>query len=467
MERPAKRHHPFDRKTSGLPDLRTEAMTDRRHQSTEWHTTCRDWLPALPEPGKGTLMVRPRSPMRMLSRCLLSLALPGALVAASTPTMTPTPARAPAVTGPDTQLVDRVIPAYGMYLQRGVGIDAAAAALAQESLRFAADVEAKVMAGELRRGAATFGIATDARGLPIRGAQPQITARAPLSEERTLLALFDATVKMRERLTPSGISAPIAEHQHIDASLSALTRAAELLRFGLGDDIYTDLDARSVAWKQRIYAARLQVRETRIAEVMAADRRISRSRAEQTVNAQPLIIPEIDLLDIPQDVRDAVEVTITADEPTPAKPPATRRTPTVQPAPTAPAIPEPSPSVNDLPVFEEPVFEEPAAPEPVEALPELWVEPQPAAPAPEPEPEPAMPEWEPVVEPEPVPALPEPEPVVPEAEPMADPEAPAAEEPEAPAAEEPEPEAAPEPAMEAVPAPAPAPVLDLDDLPDL
>lgn len=423
--------------------------------------------------------------MRMLSRCLLSLALPGALIAASqsgTPTMTPTPAKPPAVTGPDNHLIDRVIPAYGMYLQRGVGIDAAAAALARESLRFAADVEAKVMAGELRRGAATFGVATDDKGLPLRGAQPEITPREPLPEERTLLALFDATVKMRERLTPSGISAPIAEHQHIDASLSALTRAAELLRFGLGDDTYTDLDARAVAWKQRIYAARLQVREARIAEVMAGDKRMNRKRAEQAVDAQPLIIPDIDLLDIPQDVRDAVQVTITADgaestEPTAPMPP--------EPAPASPepeAEPEPaaepaSPSVDDLPALDAPV-----EPEPVDAMPAPMEEPQPAepepaAPAMETEPEPAVPEPEAAMEPEPEPAQPEPmpepepEPAAPEPEPVAEPEPAAPEpmaEPEPEAAPEPEPAAA-EPAVEAAPEPepAPAPVLDLDDLPDL
>lgn len=422
--------------------------------------------------------------MRMLSRCLLSLALPGALFAASEPsstipTMAPTPAKAPPITGPDNQLVDRVIPAYGMYLPRGVDIDVAAAQLAQQAMRFAADVEAKVMAGELRRGAATYGIATDAKGLPVRGAQPEITARAPLPEERTLLALFDATVKMRERLTPSGISAPIAEHQHIDAALSALTRAAELLRFGLGDDTYTDLDARSVAWKQRIYAARLQVRETRIAELMSADKRLNRSRAEAEVDSQPLVIPEIDLLDIPDDVRDAVQVTITAEEPEaeaetkkPAKP--TSKKPAkpapepaaMQPEPTAPepAAPEPtapepaSPSVDDLPTLD-PVEPEPAAEMPAPAEPEA--EPEPAAPVMEVEPEPEAPVMEPeAAAPEPM-AEPEPLPE-PEAAPQPAPEAPTEPEPA-----EPEVEAAPAPAPAPEPEPAPAPAFDLDDLPDL
>ena len=401
--------------------------------------------------------------MRVLSRCLFALVVPAVVLSASeaAPVMIPTPAKAPAVTGPNNNLVDRVIPAYGMNLPRGVMLDLNAAQLAITARAFAADVEAKVLSGELRRGAATFAVATDSKGLPVRGAEPQITARIPLPEEIQLLALFDATVKTQARLSPSGMSAPIAEHQQLDEALAALSRAAEMLRLGLGDDLYIDLDARAVAWKQRIYAARIQVRETRIAELMSSNKKLSRRAAEEKVDAEPLVIPDIDLIDIPDSVRDAVTVKIPAPGEETAKPgkiakPAKPAKPAKAAKPTDPEVAEPAPAQlePEAAMPEEASPSEPAATAP--ALPDLG-----ELPTLEPEP---MPELAPELPAEPAveePAMAEPAP----AEPMPVEEA-------LPAVEETLPAEAPAPVAEPAPAPAPAreapaPALNLDDLPDL
>jgi len=405
--------------------------------------------------------------MRVLSRCLFALVVPAVVLSASeaAPVMTPTPAKAPAVTGPNNNLVDRVIPAYGMNLPRGVMLDLNAAQLAITARAFAADVEAKVLSGELRRGAATFAVATDSNGLPVRGAEPQITARIPLPEEIQLLALFDATVKTQARLSPSGISAPIAEHQQLDEALAALSRAAEMLRLGLGDDLYIDLDARAVAWKQRIYAARIQVRETRIAELMSSNKKLSRRAAEEKVDAEPLVIPDIDLIDIPDSVRDAVTVKTPAPGEETAKP--AKAAKPMDPVVAEPALAQPEPEAA---MPEETSPSEPAATAP--ALPDLG-----ELPTLEPEP---MPELAPELPAEPAveePAMAEPAPAEPmpveEALPAVEETLPA-EEPAAvaePAAEE-MPAEAPAPVAEPAPAPAPAleapaPALNLDDLPDL
>lgn len=381
----------------------------------------------------------------MLRRCIITACLPVVVLSAAD-TVQPTPSKAPVPTGTRNQLVDRVIPAYGMTLQRGPVIDLSAAGLARRAVGFAAEVEARVMAGELHRVGPSFSIPRDSKGVATPGAQPQVIPRKPLPEEVELLELFDATVTLRERLSPPGLSLPIPEQQDLDEAMSSLSRAAELLRQGLGDDTYTDLDARAVAWQQRYHLARAQVRDAKIAELMSTGQ--SRAKAEQAVDAMTLDVPTPSLEGIPEELR-AVVV-----EEAPAK----AETPAPEAQPAAAPTPEPKPEPSDLPPLE-------AEPEPSDLPPLDAPEPAPAAEPeamPEPAPEPAEPEAMPEPKPEPAPAPAEPEPAVePEPEPMPAQPAP-----------EPEPAAEPEPAPapaepEPAPAPAPAPALDLDDLPDL
>lgn len=381
----------------------------------------------------------------MLRRCIITACLPVVVLSAAD-TVQPTPSKAPVPTGVRNQLVDRVIPAYGMTLKRGPVIDLSAAGLARRAVGFAAEVEARVMAGELHRVGPSFSIPLDSKGVAVANAQPQVIPRKALPEEVELLKLFDATVTLRERLSPPGLSLPIPEQQDLDEAMSSLARAAELLRQGLGDDTYTDLDARAVAWQQRYHLARAQVRDAKIAELMSAGQ--SRAKAEQAVDAMTLDIPTPSLEGIPEELRAAVVEEAPAKAETPA------------PKPAAAPTPAPKPEPSDLPPLE-------AEPEPSDLPPLEAPEPAPAAEPeamPEPAPEPAEPEALPEPEPEPAPAPAEPEPAV-EAEPEPMPAQP---EPEPEPAAEPEPEPAPAPAEpEPAPAPAPAPALDLDDLPDL
>jgi hypothetical protein len=410
--------------------------------------------------------------MPVLRRCVLTLALPAAMFAASDiPTFAPTPARAPKASGRTTMLVDRVIPGYGMDLPRRLNMNLSAADLALRARDLAATVEAGVMAGTLHRASPSYGVATDKRGNAINGASAQIMPRQVLPEETELLALFDQTVTLLDQLQPRGLSAPIPEHQLLDEALSSLTRAAELLRLGLGDDTYTDLDARTILWQQRFRQVRSATREQTINELMATTPKLSRRDAEAKVDAMDLEVTDIEI----GEVTDAMRSAVTAKDPTPVeapKPaPAPKAMPKAAPAPEPVAEPAAPAPADDLP----PLVEEPA---PAPAEPDIEFTPAPAEPEPEAAPAPAEPEPEAAPapaepEPEAAPAEPEPEaapaPAEPEPEAAAEPEPmPAVEEPAA--AAEPEPEAAPapaEPEPAAAPEPKPAPAIDLDDLPDL
>lgn len=381
--------------------------------------------------------------MSTLRALLIPLALPAALAAAETaaaapaptvPAMAPTPSNPPMPIGRHNHLVDRAIPAYGMNLHRTAVIDLTAAQLVGAVRRLVADVDTKTMSGALHRPAPTYAIPTDEKGQPIKNAAPQLVQRKPLDEEQRLMALVEALTKREVILRPGGISAPIPEQQLLDAAFADLARAAEALSLGIGDELYTNLEAQHTAWLQRYHFALAKAREDKIAELMNGPDKLSRSRAEAAVSKMDFLseLPAMDdtpaaQAPAPQSAKPApapAEAPATVPEPEPAPAPApAAELPAAEPAPAAPA---------------EPVAE-PALP-PVEAAPEAAapVEAAPAVPAAEAAPEaPAM---------EAAPA---------EAAPA-----------EAAPAEAAPAEAAPAPEAPAEPAPAPAPA-DAGALPDL
>ena len=332
-----------------------------------------------------------------LRSLLLPLALPTMLAAAEPQVMRPTPAKPPAPIGRHNHLTDRVIPAYGMNLHRASLIDLSTAQLVAEIRRLVGEVDARVMGSGLHRGAPTLAMPTEKRGKQTKTAVPQSLERQPLEEEKRLMALVEALTKRELQLRPEGISAPIPEQQMIDEAFADLSRAAASLSFGLGDELYTNLEAQHSAWQQRYRQALDQARATKIAELTSGPKKLTRAQAEAAVANMDLIseLPAVEDTPATEAPSEPVVPTVPAPDmpavpvdqtpPTPADelPPVEPAVVPVAPVDELPPV-EPEGAPIRAPVIEVPAAEEALPPAMPEALPEAE-----AAPAAESEPVPA------------------------------------------------------------------------------
>ncbi len=326
------------------------------------------------------------------------------LAAGGAETMQPTPARAPTPETPGSHLIDRVIPAYGMTAVQNDG-RSRAGDLFTRVHAFLGDVEAKVMSGDLHRGS-TAPAAKD--GKKRKKDEPAAPAqRTALPEEQQLQALYDELVAADAHLRPAGSTAeiPATEQWQIDGCYADLARAAELLRLGLGDAAWNDLDAQHGAWAARYHSGPGPAREAKLNELMK-EKKLSRREAEEELvrmrweapypDARTIELPTAPVAptEVPAAAKPVVEAARAVA--TPVATPVV--TPVVEPEPATPAVaetPAEEPAAVEEPVAEtpaeEPAMETPVEPEPVaEPEPEPAVEkPAPPAAKPTPAPEPA------------------------------------------------------------------------------
>jgi len=335
---------------------------------------------------------------------LLTVLVPALVFAGdSLPQIAPTPAKPPKATADTFYLVDKVIPAYGMRYLPYEHADRALA-LVNDIKAFVAEVDSKTMEGSLHRAPPPPPSDHKAKDKdkPAPLAMPGV--RTPLPEEVTLNDLLGRLVVLEQRLKASRpAELPIPEQWTIDGALSDLHRAADLLRLGLNDGTYTSLEAQQRAWLQAYLGWAVQAREQKIAQMMAANKKLSRKDVEAQLEKtgwKPSY-PEAGQV-----------VTAPGAVPAPAAPAAK---PEAKPA----APPEAKPAEPAVPPEAKPA----APPEAKPAEPAAPPEAKPAEPAAPPEAKPAEPEAKPAAPPEAKPAEPAAPPEAKPAEPAAPPEA--------------------------------------------
>ncbi|MFW5699252.1 MAG: hypothetical protein ACOCYN_05280, partial [Planctomycetota bacterium] len=165
------------------------------------------------------------------------------------------------------RLIDQVVPSYGVYHMRPYRAESGAEALYYEAKTFTARVDAKVMAGELARPATAYEQPTDEDGRPIPDARPVLKEREPLSEEVEIARLLQRLAELREEI-------PFPNHYeqwHLDNTQRNLVRTAELLRLGLGDDRYLQLEQMHAAWRQHYLDLLKQARHQRAQELITLE----------------------------------------------------------------------------------------------------------------------------------------------------------------------------------------------------
>ena len=180
-----------------------------------------------------------------LSATLAALLPLGAAAAADLPPMQlEEPVRQPAAKTLSTDLVDRVIPAYGTYHYQPYRKDSRLESLYNRIRLFTSVIDARVMSGELVRPPTKWVKPTDEQGRSYVDADLVPAERAPLPEELELLGLM-------EELAIFKASLPFPNHYeewHLDNSWRDLNRSADLLRLGLNEDGYLNLEAQYHAW---------------------------------------------------------------------------------------------------------------------------------------------------------------------------------------------------------------------------
>ncbi|HYE08484.1 MAG TPA: hypothetical protein VEL07_23450 [Planctomycetota bacterium] len=327
---------------------------------------------------------------RTLGRPIPLLAI--VLAASGVETMQPTPARAPTADTPGSHLIDRVIPAYGMTSVHDAR--SRAGDLFARVHAFLGEIDAKVMSGELHRTPAP----APQDGKKRKKGEPAAVAgqRAALPEEQQLQALYEELLVADQHLRPADVEGqiPVIEQWQIDGCYSDLARAAELLRLGLGDDTWNNLDAMHRAWSQSYASSAGPAREAKLQELMKekklskreAEEELARTRWEapypdaRTIEvpaapAAPAVAPEAPAVAAPKAAADATRASLDA-----AKAAASDATPAAAPESDSEAVTE---EPSEEPAMAEEPSEEPASEEPAEE-PAVEAEPEPAA---QPEPE--------------------------------------------------------------------------------
>jgi len=262
-------------------------------------------------------------------------------------------------------LVDTVVPAYGTYHYRPYHKDSRVETLYHEIRHFVADLETRILSGQVHRPRRQYEITVNQDGLPEAAADP----REPLPEEQQLLELFERLVVLKEQI-------PYPNHYeawHFENSWRDIENAAAMLRLGLSDNAYMRLEELHQNWLTFYRQSMIKARADH-AQALVDDEGLSPGAALAQAE-QEIVDIEYPPMRLDGEYPEVVIPEIARKEPTPEPEPEPEpERPTEEPddAPEAPAADDDAaPDEPEAPSepkvrtpFDEPDSEPPAQPTP-------------------------------------------------------------------------------------------------------
>ena len=222
-------------------------------------------------------------------RTILAILAPAGFIAAAElpPMELPTSQPPAAVQSHDVRLVNSTVPAFGAINRRAALRDSRIETLAHKIQTYTAALDGRVMTGQVHRTAANYSMEEDEKGYPI--AVPN--EREPLPEELEIVALLSELAILQEQIP----FANAYEEWHFDQSWASLQRSAELIRLGLSEDAYLNLERLHAAWTTYYHQSLAKAQAEYALELVDRGVNPSSALAEAKSNIQDIEYPKMAL----------------------------------------------------------------------------------------------------------------------------------------------------------------------------